>query len=330
MPQLRRGWREGRTPSTTSLSRPGRRGRDAGEPAFGRSRQLVDVPGPSRRSTTRTAAAPYHRPMASPRSFALFATALGTCAIAWNEVGLTGVWLPEADRRIAATQGRAAMRRGARKRAVGWVAEAVEAITRLLAGERVDLDRRRPRRRRHRRLRSPRLRRDANHRAGPRAHLRRGRGPGRRRRDGARGRPVARAQRDADHRAVPSRRRDRRRPRRLLRAGRHRRPSAGCWRSRTRIRPARPACSTRRARAEGRRRPRRQIARRGRADGAHAGLDRHLDRRVRAIKPRGQPGAGPGSPRLRVLPARARTAWARALGPWRSRRRPPSSRTSAR
>jgi len=35
--------------------------------------------------------------MASPRCFAFFPTALGTCAIAWNEIGLTGVWLPEAD-----------------------------------------------------------------------------------------------------------------------------------------------------------------------------------------------------------------------------------------
>jgi len=77
--------------------------------------------------------------MASPRSFALFATALGTCAIAWNEIGLTGVWLPEAHAELLR---RKVARRcdGAREsEPSGWVAEAVEAITRLLAGDPVDL-----------------------------------------------------------------------------------------------------------------------------------------------------------------------------------------------
>ena len=77
--------------------------------------------------------------MGSPRSFALFATALGTCAIAWNEVGLTGVWLPEDS---AESLRRRVARRcdGAREiEPSGAVADAVEAITRLLAGERIDL-----------------------------------------------------------------------------------------------------------------------------------------------------------------------------------------------
>ena len=77
--------------------------------------------------------------MGSPRSFALFATALGTCAIAWNEVGLTGVWLPEDS---AESLRRRVARRcdGAREiEPSGAVADAVEAITRLLASERVDL-----------------------------------------------------------------------------------------------------------------------------------------------------------------------------------------------
>jgi methylated-DNA-[protein]-cysteine S-methyltransferase len=77
--------------------------------------------------------------MASTRSFALFATALGTCAIAWNESGLTGVWLPEAQ---AESLRRKVARRcdGAREsEPSGWVADAVESVTRLLAGERVDL-----------------------------------------------------------------------------------------------------------------------------------------------------------------------------------------------
>jgi len=77
--------------------------------------------------------------MASPRSFALFATAIGTCAIAWNEIGLTGVWLPEAS---ADSLRRRVARRcdgGREGDPAGWVADAVEAITRLLAGEHVDL-----------------------------------------------------------------------------------------------------------------------------------------------------------------------------------------------
>ena len=77
--------------------------------------------------------------MAAPDSFALFATALGTCAIAWNGAGLTGVWLPEADAEV--------LRRKVARRCAGAAetvpadasADVVDAITRLLAGERVDL-----------------------------------------------------------------------------------------------------------------------------------------------------------------------------------------------
>jgi methylated-DNA-[protein]-cysteine S-methyltransferase len=77
--------------------------------------------------------------MASPRFFALFATALGTCAIAWNEIGAAGVWLPEAD---ADSLRRKVTRRCAEASEAapaGAIANAVEAITRLLAGEHVDL-----------------------------------------------------------------------------------------------------------------------------------------------------------------------------------------------
>jgi methylated-DNA-[protein]-cysteine S-methyltransferase len=77
--------------------------------------------------------------MASPRFFTMFETALGVCAIAWNDVGLTGVWLPEAHEE--------ALRRRVARRCAGaietapsgTIAAAVEAIVRLLAGERVDL-----------------------------------------------------------------------------------------------------------------------------------------------------------------------------------------------
>ena len=78
--------------------------------------------------------------MAHAQSFALFATAIGDCAIAWNDAGLTGVWLPEASR--------AALERRVRRRAPGAVATApraelaglVATITRLLAGEHVGFD----------------------------------------------------------------------------------------------------------------------------------------------------------------------------------------------
>jgi len=77
--------------------------------------------------------------MAPSRSFALFATALGTCAIAWNEIGVTAVWLPEDN---AEALRRKVARRCAGARPIepsGAIADAVAAITRLLAGERVDL-----------------------------------------------------------------------------------------------------------------------------------------------------------------------------------------------
>lgn len=77
--------------------------------------------------------------MAAPESFALFPTALGTCAIAWNGVGLTGVWLPDAD---AGALRRKVVRRcaGAEETVpTGAAADVVAAITRLLRGERVDL-----------------------------------------------------------------------------------------------------------------------------------------------------------------------------------------------
>jgi len=77
--------------------------------------------------------------MAPTRSFALFTTALGTCAIAWNEIGVTAVWLPE-DNAEALRRKVARRCAGVRQsEPSGAIADAVEAITRLLAGERVDL-----------------------------------------------------------------------------------------------------------------------------------------------------------------------------------------------
>lgn len=77
--------------------------------------------------------------MPSTVRFTRFATALGECALAWNEAGLTGVWLPEP-------------RAGGLKRKIevgqpmpiespptAEIAEAIDAIQRQLAGEPVDL-----------------------------------------------------------------------------------------------------------------------------------------------------------------------------------------------
>jgi len=73
------------------------------------------------------------------RCFALFLTDLGPCAIAWSDVGVTGVWLPASDE---STLRRQVVRRcAAAAEAVpsGAMAGVVEAITRLLGGEHVDL-----------------------------------------------------------------------------------------------------------------------------------------------------------------------------------------------
>lgn len=76
--------------------------------------------------------------MSAPR-FALFPTALGECAVAWNEIGLVGAWLP------AAQPG--SLKRTVERRVPeaietvppGAIAEAIDAIQRLLLGAHVDL-----------------------------------------------------------------------------------------------------------------------------------------------------------------------------------------------
>ncbi len=75
----------------------------------------------------------------SATGFTLFATAVGDCAVAWNSVGLTGVWLPEAT--VARLRARIARRfpRLHEAAAPTGVAEAISAIQRLLEGERIDL-----------------------------------------------------------------------------------------------------------------------------------------------------------------------------------------------
>jgi methylated-DNA-[protein]-cysteine S-methyltransferase len=75
----------------------------------------------------------------SATGFTLFDTAVGTCAVAWNTIGLTGVWLPDTH---------AARLRSRLQRPSSGVPEieppepvsaAITAMTRLLGGERIDL-----------------------------------------------------------------------------------------------------------------------------------------------------------------------------------------------
>ena len=73
--------------------------------------------------------------------YALFDSAIGECALAWSEVGLTGVWLPETrPGALAAASSRNVSHRSPRAEPPAAVAAAIEAITRLLVGARVDLD----------------------------------------------------------------------------------------------------------------------------------------------------------------------------------------------
>jgi methylated-DNA-[protein]-cysteine S-methyltransferase len=76
----------------------------------------------------------------STTAYALFDTAIGACAVAWGDAGITGVFLPlsSAER----LRGKLVQRYGDTAREAAptpAVAAAVAAMTRLLAGEAVDL-----------------------------------------------------------------------------------------------------------------------------------------------------------------------------------------------
>ncbi len=77
--------------------------------------------------------------MAQTDCFALFATSLGTCAIAWSEIGVTSVWLPEADAASLRRKVSSHCAEASETARTDAIAAAVAVITRLLAGERVDL-----------------------------------------------------------------------------------------------------------------------------------------------------------------------------------------------
>ena len=72
--------------------------------------------------------------------FCLFDTAIGACAVAWSERGLTGVQLPEADADEGpSADGAALLRTLWRPTLPAEVREAIDAITALTAGEARDL-----------------------------------------------------------------------------------------------------------------------------------------------------------------------------------------------
>ena len=75
----------------------------------------------------------------SLRSFALFDSAIGGCAIAWSEAGIAGLQLPESD--AAQTRRRAERRFGAQAAddAPAAVRQAIAGVVALLAGEPIDL-----------------------------------------------------------------------------------------------------------------------------------------------------------------------------------------------
>jgi methylated-DNA-[protein]-cysteine S-methyltransferase len=75
----------------------------------------------------------------TPRGFALFTTAIGTCGIAWSDRGIVAVQLPEHDE--DATRGRLARRSaGAREASPpSEIQRAIDAIVSLLAGGSSDL-----------------------------------------------------------------------------------------------------------------------------------------------------------------------------------------------
>src|SRR5262245_21930994 len=105
---------------------------------------------PRRRRRTATSTRTWLQPaMAGPRtstsreasavSFSLFKTAIGPCAIAWSDRGVTSVWLPE--RTLDQTRARVIRRfpLALQSAPPPVIAHAIESIVALLAGESRDL-----------------------------------------------------------------------------------------------------------------------------------------------------------------------------------------------
>src|SRR5436305_1318993 len=71
--------------------------------------------------------------------FATFDAALGRCAVAWSAAGIVGVWLPEASPEVLVRRVRHRHPDATHSPPPAEVAAAIAAMTRLLAGEEVDL-----------------------------------------------------------------------------------------------------------------------------------------------------------------------------------------------
>src|SRR5690349_601902 len=79
--------------------------------------------------------------MARDANFALFDTGLGTCALAWGESGLLGVWLPMASAEALRARIRQRFPAGAEAEPQGETADAVARIRQLLETGQADLSR---------------------------------------------------------------------------------------------------------------------------------------------------------------------------------------------
>lgn len=77
--------------------------------------------------------------MTTANAFARFATPIGDCALAWNDAGLAGVWLPERSAPTLEARIRRRHRDAVESEPPPHVALAIEALTDLLGGRRIDL-----------------------------------------------------------------------------------------------------------------------------------------------------------------------------------------------
>jgi methylated-DNA-[protein]-cysteine S-methyltransferase len=71
--------------------------------------------------------------------FTVFGTAIGECALAWNEAGVLAAWLPEATETRLRMRVKKRFASAVEARPEGPTAAAIAAIGALLAGERIDL-----------------------------------------------------------------------------------------------------------------------------------------------------------------------------------------------
>ena len=77
--------------------------------------------------------------MSLPSHLALFPSAIGACAVAWNEVGLTGVWLPEGNDDTLRRKLARRLPAAGEATPPDAVARAIEAIRQAVDGVPVDL-----------------------------------------------------------------------------------------------------------------------------------------------------------------------------------------------